>query len=92
MVTSCSSGVYATTPLAPQVQLALMNAGISLQAAQSITQLAAIGSGSVLLGNAGAASAANEVSNNFLLAIPAIVEGVIAGGSVAARACLSSPG
>lgn len=86
-----AAGSGLSSVMAPQVQQALVNSGIAPNAAQAITQLTVIGSGAAMGGASGAAGAANEVNNNFVFAVPAIVEGVIAGGALAARACLSSP-
>ncbi len=86
-----AAGAGLSSVMAPQVQQALVNSGIAPNAAQAITQLTVIGSGAAMGGALGAAGAANEVNNNFVFAVPVIVEGVIAGGALAARACLSSP-
>lgn len=84
-------GAGLSSAIAPELQHALMESGVAPQAAQAITQLIVVGSGSMVAGSAGAAGAANEVTNNFILAAPVIAEGVVLGGATAARACLSSP-
>ncbi|MCZ2338031.1 MAG: hypothetical protein LC127_07495 [Chitinophagales bacterium] len=84
-------GAGLSSAIAPEIQHALMESGVAPQAAQAITQLIVVGSGSMVAGSAGAAGAANEVTNNFILAAPMIAEGVVLGGVTAARACLSSP-
>ncbi len=81
----------ATSVAAPHMQAFLVSTGISPAAASAVTQLSALGAGTAIGGPAGGAAAINEAGNNAVLAIPLIVDGVIAGGALAARACLSSP-
>ncbi|MBT9134881.1 MAG: hypothetical protein DDT38_01623 [Firmicutes bacterium] len=84
-------GAGASSLVAPHVQAFLIEQGMPAPAAAALTQLSALGAGAALGGAAGSAAAFNEASNNAVIAIPLLVNGVIAGGSVAARACLTSP-
>jgi hypothetical protein len=83
-------GAGLSSVAAPHVQSFLIEQGLPPSAASAVTQLAAIGAGSAVGGTAGATGAFNEASNNAVAAIPLIVEGIVAGGAIAARACLSS--
>lgn len=86
-----AAGAGVSSMTSPYVQAFLMEQGLSPNAAQAMTQLVAIGSGAAVGGTAGATTSFNEASNNAVMAIPLIVEGIIEGGALAARACLSSP-
>ncbi|HSX93066.1 MAG TPA: hemagglutinin repeat-containing protein, partial [Hydrogenophaga sp.] len=76
---------------APHVQAFLQSLGVPADAARAITQLSALGAGAAIGGSEGASAGFNEASHNAVIAIPLLVESVVAGGAVAARACLSSP-
>lgn len=76
---------------APHVQSFLIEQGLQPSAASALTQLSAVGAGLSAGGVQGAAGALNETANNAVVIIPLIVEGIITGGAIAARACLSSP-
>lgn len=76
---------------APHLQAFLQSQGVPDEAARAITQLGALGAGAAVGGSAGASAGLNEASHNAVMAIPILVEGVVAGGAAAARACLSSP-
>lgn len=93
-LTGGASGAVAagsSSVAAPHVQAFLIDQGVPPAAARAITQLAAMSGGAAIGGANGASAATNEAGNNAVVAIPLIVEGVIAGGAIAARACLSSP-
>lgn len=76
---------------APHLQAFLQSQGVPDEAARAITQLGALGAGAAVGGSAGASAGLNEASHNAVMAIPILVDGVVAGGAAAARACLSSP-
>ncbi len=86
-----AAGAGLSSAGAPHVQAFLVANGVPEGAAQAITQLSALGAGIAAGGNAGAAAGFNEVSNNAVQALPLLMEAVVSGGAVAARACLSSP-
>lgn len=76
---------------APHLQAFLQSQGVPDEAARAITQLGALGAGAAVGGSSGASAGLNEASHNAVMAIPILVDGVVAGGAAAARACLSSP-
>ena len=84
-------GAGVSSVAAPHVQGFLIAQGIPLAAAQALTQLSAIGMGATVGGVTGTAAGFNESSGNAVLAIPWLVESIIVGGPLAARACLASP-
>ncbi|MEJ7139164.1 hypothetical protein RV045_12100, partial [Comamonadaceae bacterium SL12-8] len=86
-----AAGAAGSSVASPHVQAFLIDQGIPAPAAGAITQLAAIGAGSAAGGTAAGAGAANETGNNAILALPLLVEGVIAGGNAAIRVCIASP-
>ncbi|MGA0569793.1 hemagglutinin repeat-containing protein [Variovorax sp. VNK109] len=86
---AAAAGLSSTA--APHVQAFLIDQGIPAPAAQALTQLSAVGLGASVGGTAGAAAGFNEASNNAVMAIPLLVEAVVAGGVAAARMCLMSP-
>jgi hypothetical protein len=76
--------------VAPHLQAFLQEQGLSPVAAGLVTQLSALGVGSQLGGSQAGAAALNEAGNNAVVAVPILVEGIVAAGAGAARACLSS--
>ena len=64
--------------------------GLTPTAAAAVTQLTVLGAGGIAGGVPGAATALNEASNNAVIALPLLVDAVVAGGAAAARACVSS--
>ena len=86
-----AAGAGLSSVAAPNVEAFLVANGVSNDAAKAITQLSALGAGVAVGGAAGGVAGFNEASNNAVVAIPLLVEGIVAGGALAARACLSSP-
>ena len=86
-----AAGAGLSSVAAPHVEAFLVANGVPNDAAKAITQLSALGAGTAVGGAAGGAAGFNEASNNAVVAIPLLVEGIVAGGALAARACLTSP-
>lgn len=89
--TGAALGAGLSSMTAPHVQALLIQQGVPREAANAVTQLAAMGSGSLVGGTAGGVAGLNEAANNAVMAAPLLYGAVIAGGPRAVAACLSSP-
>ncbi|MEJ7932628.1 hypothetical protein WG922_21875, partial [Ramlibacter sp. AN1015] len=81
----------ASSQIAPQVHAALTQAGVPEPIAGVLVQGAAVAVGTAVGGDAAAAAAFNEASNNAIFVAPLIYQGLIVSGVVAARQCVVNP-